>query len=74
MNWDQVAGQWKDVKGQVKTTWAKLTDDDVTMLDAKKDSLVGKIQQRYGIMKDEAERQVDEWLSKINPPDRNQRH
>jgi len=68
MNWDQIAGEWGQVKGQVKSKWAKFTDDDLKVLGGKKDELVGKIQERYGILKDEAERQVDEWIAKIPPP------
>jgi uncharacterized protein YjbJ (UPF0337 family) len=68
MNWTQVEGQWKQVTSHVKSRWAKLTDDDVMNLGAKKDMLVGKIQERYGILKDEAERQVDDWLRKLPPP------
>src|SRR5580692_823653 len=66
MNWDQVQAEWKQVKGQVKSRWAKLTDDDMMNLAAKKDVLVGKIQERYGVMKDDAERQVDEWIQKLS--------
>lgn len=69
MNWDQVEGQWKQLSGQVKTKWAKLTDDDLQVLGAKKHELVGKIQERYGILKDAAEAQVDEWLAEIKPHD-----
>jgi uncharacterized protein YjbJ (UPF0337 family) len=65
MNWDQIAGEWKQIQAQVKSKWSKLTDDDLKNLDAKKDMLVGKIQKRYGILKDEAERQVDEWVSSV---------
>ena len=68
MNWTQVEGQWKQLSSKVKSRWAKLTDDDMQHLGAKKDMLVGKIQERYGIMKDEAERQVDEWLNRLPPP------
>lgn len=67
MNWDQIEGQWKQLKGEVKTTWAKLTDDDVHVLSGKKDELVGRIQERYGILKDEAEGQVDAWIAKLSP-------
>jgi len=67
MNWDQVEGQWKQLTSQVKTKWAKLTDDDLQMLGAKKHELVGKIQERYGIMKDAAEAQVDEWMLELKP-------
>jgi uncharacterized protein YjbJ (UPF0337 family) len=73
MNWNQVEGQWKQMGAAIKSRWAKLTDDDLRMLQAKKDMLIGKIQERYGVMKDEAELQVDEWLAKLshrapNPP------
>ena len=65
MNWEQVEGQWKQFSGQVKSTWAKLTDDDLKNLSGKKDDLLGKIQERYGVMKEEAEKQVDEWIHKL---------
>jgi uncharacterized protein YjbJ (UPF0337 family) len=67
MNWDQLEGQWHQVTGAVKSTWGKLTDDDVKTVAGKKDALVGRIQERYGILKDEAEKQADEWLAKIAP-------
>jgi uncharacterized protein YjbJ (UPF0337 family) len=66
MNWDQIAGEWKQIQAQLKSKWSKLTDDDLKNLGAKKDLLVGKIQKRYGILKDEAERQVDEWVSSVS--------
>jgi uncharacterized protein YjbJ (UPF0337 family) len=65
MNWDTIQGEWKQLSAQVKIRWAKLTDDDVTKMSAKKDELVGAIQQRYGVMREEAEKQVDEWVKKI---------
>jgi uncharacterized protein YjbJ (UPF0337 family) len=64
MNWDRIEGNWKQLKGKVKSEWGKLTDDDLTLLDGKKDRLVGKIQERYGCRKDEAERQVDDWIAR----------
>ena len=67
MNWDKIAGQWKQIGSQVKAKWAKLTDDDLMAISARKDALIGKIQERYGIMRDEAERQVDEWLARMPP-------
>lgn len=66
MNWDVIEGKWDQVKGQVKSQWAKLTDDDVTHISAKREVLTGKIQERYGVMKDDAERQVDEWLARLD--------
>jgi uncharacterized protein YjbJ (UPF0337 family) len=61
MNWDRIQGQWKQFKGQVKTKWGKLTDDDLDVIAGQKDALVGRIQERYGVQKDEAQRQVEEW-------------
>jgi uncharacterized protein YjbJ (UPF0337 family) len=59
MNWDQIEGKWKQSMGKVKERWGKLTDDDLTVINRKKEQLVGKIQERYGIAKDAAEKQVD---------------
>lgn len=61
MNWDQIAGNWKQLKGRAKEQWARLTDDDLTLINGKRDQLIGRVQERYGIAKDEAERQVKDW-------------
>jgi uncharacterized protein YjbJ (UPF0337 family) len=61
MNWEQIAGNWKQAKGTVKEKWGQLTDDDLTMIAGKRDQLVGRVQERYGIAKEEAEREVNEW-------------
>ena len=61
MNWDQVAGEWKQYKGKAKEKWGKLTDDDCDVINGRRDQLVGKIQQRYGIGKEKAEEEVDRW-------------
>jgi uncharacterized protein YjbJ (UPF0337 family) len=61
MNWDQVEGKWKQVKGSVKERWGKLTDDDLDIIAGKQNQLSGKIQERYGITKEQAEREIDEW-------------
>jgi len=61
MNWDRIEGNWKQFKGQVKEGWGKLTDDDISVINGKRDQLVGRIQERYGCAKDEAERQVKAW-------------
>jgi uncharacterized protein YjbJ (UPF0337 family) len=66
MNWDTVKGNWKQMKGAAKKRWGKLTDDELTQLEGNRDQLVGKVQERYGIARDEAERQVDDWASE-NP-------
>lgn len=64
MNWDTISGDWKQFKGQLKQSWGKLTDDDLTYIEGSRDKMIGKVQERYGIARDEAERQVKEWESK----------
>jgi uncharacterized protein YjbJ (UPF0337 family) len=61
MNGDQVEGKWKEYAGSARAHWSKLTDDDWETITGKKEHLVGHIQKRYGIAKEEAERQVDTW-------------
>jgi uncharacterized protein YjbJ (UPF0337 family) len=56
MNKDEIGGNWKQFKGKAKEQWGKLTDDDMTVIEGKRDQLVGKIQERYGYAKDQAER------------------
>jgi uncharacterized protein YjbJ (UPF0337 family) len=65
MNWDTIEGQWKQFKGRAKQAWSKLTDDDLANLNGKREQLAGKIQERYGIQKQEAERQIDEWVNRL---------
>lgn len=55
MNWDQIAGKWKQLKGSAKQQWGKLTDDDLDYISGSHDKLVGKLQERYGIKKEEAQ-------------------
>jgi uncharacterized protein YjbJ (UPF0337 family) len=62
MNWDQVAGNWKSFQGQIKEKWGKLTDDDLTVIKGKRDRLAGKLQERYGYMKEQAEKELDDFL------------
>jgi uncharacterized protein YjbJ (UPF0337 family) len=61
MNWDRVSGNWKQFKGKAKQKWAKLTDDDLTYIDGKRDQFLGRIQERYGVAKDQAEKELAEW-------------
>ncbi len=61
MNKDTIEGNWKQLKGKVKEQWGKLTDDDFDVIAGKRDQLLGRIQERHGISKDEAEIQVKEW-------------
>jgi uncharacterized protein YjbJ (UPF0337 family) len=65
MNWEQAKGQWTQMKGSVRKQWGKLTDDDLDVIAGERERLVGKIQERYGIAKEEADRQVASW----NPSD-----
>jgi uncharacterized protein YjbJ (UPF0337 family) len=62
MNWDQIEGKWKQMKGSVKQKWGKLTDDDLDYIAGSRDKFVGRLQERYGIQRDEAQRQADEWM------------
>ena len=61
MNQDRIEGKWKQLKGVVREKWGKLTDDDINQIAGQHDRLVGKVQERYGIAKEEAEKQVKEW-------------
>ena len=61
MNWDRIQGNWKQFKGKAREQWGKLTDDDLDVVAGKRDQLTGRIQERYGIAKDVAERQIDDW-------------
>jgi uncharacterized protein YjbJ (UPF0337 family) len=61
MNWDQIEGNWKQFKGQVKETWGKFTDNDLEVIGGKRDKLLGKLQEKYGIAKNEAEAQLKKF-------------
>ena len=61
MNKDIFQGDWKILKGKVKEKWGKLTDDDLTAINGKKDQLIGKLQKRYGYVQDRAQREISEW-------------
>ena len=63
MNENTVKGNWLQFKGKVKEQWGKLTDDDLDVIAGKRDQMVGKMQERYGIARDEAEKQVSDWES-----------
>jgi uncharacterized protein YjbJ (UPF0337 family) len=64
MDWNRVEGNWKQFKGKVKEQWGKLTDDDLDRIAGKRDQLEGTIQQRYGIERDRAHADVDEWCNR----------
>ena len=61
MNWDRIEGNWQQLKGSVKGKWGKLTDDQIEVVAGKRDQLAGRIQEAYGITRDEADRQLTAW-------------
>ena len=62
MNWDQVEGKWKQLKGSLRQQWGDLTDDDIQSIGGSREKLVGKLQERYGIAKEEAQKRADAWV------------
>ena len=66
MNWEQVQGQWKQYSGKALEKWGKLTDRDLDVIAGQREQLVGKIEERYGVVKEEAERQVNEFTAGMN--------
>jgi uncharacterized protein YjbJ (UPF0337 family) len=66
MNEDTFKGQWMQLKGKIREQWGKLTDDDVDQIQGRSEQLIGKLQNRYGIARDEAERQFDAWVQSSN--------
>jgi uncharacterized protein YjbJ (UPF0337 family) len=66
MNWDRVQGNWKEFKGKAQQQWGKLTNDDLDVIEGKRTELAGRLQQRYGYAKDEAERNIDTWLKSVH--------
>ena len=66
MNWDVIKGKWKQLKGEARQQWGKLTDDDWDQVAGEKDKFIGKLQERYGWGRDEAERSADEYFSRTS--------
>jgi uncharacterized protein YjbJ (UPF0337 family) len=66
MNNDRMAGNWHQIKGKVKEQWGKLTDDDLRQLEGASEQLAGKLQERYGLAREEAERQAKEFRTRHN--------
>jgi uncharacterized protein YjbJ (UPF0337 family) len=65
MDWNRVEGNWKQFKGQAKEKWGKLTDDDLNVIEGRRDQLEGKLQQRYGFAKDQIHKDVDDWFKSL---------
>lgn len=70
MNWDQFEGKWKQVKGSAREKWGKLTEDDIDRISGQKEQLVGLVQERYGIAREAAEKQADEWWRTVDEQQR----
>lgn len=66
MNWDEIKGKWKQIGGQAKQRWGALTDDDLRKIDGHREELIGRVQERYGKSRAEAEREVDDWERSIS--------
>jgi uncharacterized protein YjbJ (UPF0337 family) len=66
MNWDQIKGKWTQFTGKAREQWGNLTDNDLERAAGNRDQLVGVIQERYGIAKEEAEKQVDDWTKRLS--------
>jgi uncharacterized protein YjbJ (UPF0337 family) len=67
VNEDIIKGQWKQIRGKAKEWWSKLTDDDLNMINGKRDQLLGKLQEKYGYTREEATRQLDQRLTELQP-------
>ncbi len=66
MNWKQIEAKWDQVKGEARSTWAKLTDDDLAYIAGKRDKLIGKVQERYGVLEEHAQKDVDRWVDTVS--------
>ena len=66
MNSDQLQGKWKQIKGSVRERWGKLTDDDIEVIRGQRDQLIGRLQERYGMARVEAQKQVDDWMRSLS--------
>lgn len=61
MNWDQIQGKWLEYKGQVKQRWGKLTDNDLTVINGKREVLAGKLQKLSGNTKEQVEKEIADF-------------
>ncbi len=66
MNWDRIEGNWKQFSGKVRQQWGKLTDDDLDRIGGRRDELAGRIQEAYGVSKDEADRQIESFAGTLD--------
>ena len=61
MNWDQISGKWKELKGRARETWGEITDDEWDKVEGRREQMVGLVQSKYGKAKADAEAEVDSW-------------
>ncbi len=66
MNWDQIEGNWKQVKGKMRAKWGKFTDDELDIFHGNREHFLGKLQEKYGIQRERAEEELDEFLRKLH--------
>jgi uncharacterized protein YjbJ (UPF0337 family) len=66
MNWTQIESKWEQVKADAKITWGKLTEDDLAYVNGQREKLIGKLQERYGVLKEHAQKDVDQWVDAIS--------
>lgn len=64
--WDKIAGNWQQLKGHVQREWGEFTDDEIDQIEGRRDVLMGKVRERYGVSDTEAERQVNAWVEKLD--------
>lgn len=65
MNWDQIEGKWKQLKGSAREKWGDLTNDDLEFVAGHRDRLVGRLQERYGYLREDAQKRADEWAQAV---------
>jgi uncharacterized protein YjbJ (UPF0337 family) len=66
MNWERKAGNWKEFRGKIRKKWGFLTDDELDVIGGKRDLLIGKLEEHYGLTKDRAARVVEEFLKELD--------
>jgi uncharacterized protein YjbJ (UPF0337 family) len=65
LNWDQVKGNWKQLKGKAQQAWGDFTDDELDVIEGKREELVGRLHSKYGYTKEKAEEEADSWIQKL---------
>lgn len=61
MNWDQIQGKWTELKGKARAQWGEISDDELAEARGDREQMIGLVQQKYGKVREEAEREVDRW-------------